>query len=157
VISRYMLTTEWHLEAQVELVWAALYAVEEWPRWWKYVLKVEDVEAGDADGVGAVRRYTWGSRLPYRLSFNMRSTVVHRPLVLAGEALGELNGTGRWTLREAESTTHVRYDWEVMTARAWMNTLAPLLAPAFRWNHGQVMAEGARGLARHLGVRLLAG
>jgi uncharacterized protein YndB with AHSA1/START domain len=155
-MSSYALTTEWQLEAPIERVWDALYSVEEWPRWWKYVLAVDDIEAGDADGVGTVRRYTWGSRLPYQLSFNMRSTVVQRPQVLAGEAVGELNGTGRWTLRESAPTTHVRYDWDVSTGRAWMNALAPLLAPAFRWNHEQVMAEGARGLARHLGVRLLA-
>jgi len=42
-----------------------------------------------------------------------------------------------------------------MTGKPWMNALAPLLAPAFRWNHGQVMGEGGRGLANHLGVRLL--
>jgi hypothetical protein len=37
-----------------------------------------------------------------------------------------------------------------------MNALAPLLEPVFRWNHHQVMAEGGRGLAKYLGVRLLA-
>ena len=37
----------------------------------------------------------------------------------------------------------------------WMNLLAPLLAPAFRWNHGQVMAQGGHGLAQYLGVPLL--
>jgi hypothetical protein len=47
--------------------------------------------------------------------------------------------------------------WQVATSRAWMNALAPVLAPAFRWNHGAVMAAGARGLASHLGVELLAG
>ncbi|HXX83395.1 MAG TPA: hypothetical protein VEN29_05380 [Casimicrobiaceae bacterium] len=36
-----------------------------------------------------------------------------------------------------------------------MKFLGPLLAPAFRWNRDQVMAEGGRGLARHLGARLL--
>ena len=30
------------------------------------------------------------------------------------------------------------------------------LAPVFAWNHDQVMAAGGRGIARHLGVRLLA-
>jgi len=38
--------------------------------------------------------------------------------------------------------------------KRWMNLLAPLLAPVFAWNHDQVMAEGGRGLARHLGVTL---
>jgi uncharacterized protein YndB with AHSA1/START domain len=156
-MNRYALVSYWHLDAPIQQVWEALYDVTAWPRWWKFVLAVEDLAAGDATGVGALRRYTWGSRLPYRLSFEMRSTVVDRPYVLAGEAIGELNGTGRWTLRSSEATTTVRYDWNVGTSRPWMNALAPLLAPAFRWNHGQVMAAGARGLASHLGVRLLAG
>jgi len=69
--------------------------------------------------------------------------------------VGELTGVGRWTLSDDRLTTRVRYDWEVATSRAWMNALAPLMAPMFRWNHGQVMAAGARGLARYLGVRLL--
>jgi hypothetical protein len=56
---------------------------------------------------------------------------------------------------EQGSTTRVCYDWTVMTTRVWMNALAPLLAPVFRWNHGQVMAAGGQGLAKHLGVQLL--
>ena len=49
------------------------------------------------------------------------------------------------------STTRVRYDWTIVTTKRWMNALAPLLEPAFRWNHHQVMAEGGRGLAKYLG------
>ena len=139
----------------MDCIWDALYAVEAWPKWWKYVRAVEELEPGDAAGVGAVRRYTWGSRLPYQLSFKMRTTVVQAPSVLEGVAQGELNGTGRWTLREENGVTHARYDWRVSTSRAWMNALAPVLGPMFRWNHGEVMAEGARGLARYLGVRQL--
>jgi len=30
-----------------------------------------------------------------------------------------------------------------------------VLAPAFRWNHGQVTAEGGGGIARHSGAKLL--
>jgi hypothetical protein len=33
-----------------------------------------------------------------------------------------------------------------------MNVLAPLLRPAFEWNHDWVMNSGARGLAAKLGV-----
>jgi hypothetical protein len=120
------------------------------------VRAVEVLEIGDASGVAAIRRYTWASRLPYQLSFQMRTTRADRPHRLEGEAIGELTGTGRWTLTESGSATSVRYDWEVATTRRWMNTLAPILAPAFRWNHGQVMGQGGRGVAQHLGVRLLA-
>ena len=80
----------------------------------------------------AIRRYTWASRLPYQLSFQMRTTRVDRPHRLEGEAIGELTGTGCWTLTESGSATFVRYDWEVATTRRWMNALAPILAPAFR-------------------------
>jgi hypothetical protein len=74
---------------------------------------------------------------------------------MEGIASGELNGTGRWHLAAEGATTRVRYEWSVSTGKPWMNVLAPLLAPAFRWNHGRVMAEGGRGLANHLGVKLL--
>jgi uncharacterized protein YndB with AHSA1/START domain len=144
-MNRYALVSYWHLDAPIDRVWAALFAVDEWPRWWKYVLAVQEIEAGD----------TWGSRLPYRLSFQMRVTVVQQPYRLEGEAFGELIGSGRWSLQPEDATTHVRYDWDVQTSRRWMNALAPLLSTAFKWNHGQVMAEGARGLARHLAVPLL--
>jgi hypothetical protein len=37
-----------------------------------------------------------------------------------------------------------------------MNILGPLARPAFVWNHNLVMGRGGEGLARQLGVRLLA-
>jgi uncharacterized protein YndB with AHSA1/START domain len=155
-LNRYSLLTRWHLEAPIALVWGALVVPEEWPRWWRYVQAVVEVEKGDAQGIGACRRYTWTSRLPYRLSFDMRTTRVQRPTLLEGVASGDLNGTGRWQLAERDGATFVQYEWRVSTAKAWMNVLGPLLAPLFAWNHDQVMREGARGLARHLGVRLRA-
>ena len=152
---RFVLVTEWALTATIERVWAALTAPDEWPRWWKYVARVELVTEGDADGIGAVRRYTWTSRLPYRLTFDMTTRALAAPHEIEGLATGELRGVGRWSLRAAQDGVRVRYDWRVTPAKAWMRRLAPLLAPLFAWNHDQVMAEGARGLARHLGVTLL--
>jgi len=150
------LVTWWHLEAPIERTWQALVAPEEWPSWWRYVKKVVELEKGDAQGIGAVRRYTWSSRLPYRLSLEMRTTAIARPTFIEGVATGDLNGTGRWQLQELGATTRVKYEWMVRTRKVWMNLLAPILAPVFAWNHDQVMREGGRGLARHLGVPLLA-
>jgi uncharacterized protein YndB with AHSA1/START domain len=156
-VKRYELVSNWILAAPIDRVWDAIYEVSAWPRWWKYVLAVDELEKGLPSGLGAVRRFRWVSALPYQLSFSMRTTVVERPHKLEGEASGELVGLGRWTLEEELGRTRVRYDWQVETGRAWMSALAPVLAPVFRWNHGKVMAAGARGLAEFLGVELLEG
>jgi hypothetical protein len=37
-----------------------------------------------------------------------------------------------------------------------MNRMAPLLRPAFEWNHDWVMRRGGEGIAEHLGCELLA-
>ena len=151
----YALTTEWVLDAPIEAIYAALEAPATWPRWWCYVEAVALVRKGDAEGIGAVHRYTWSSRLPYRLSFDMETIALARPSRIEGVARGDLSGTGRWDLAAEDRNARVRYTWRVTTGKRWMNALAPLLAPVFAWNHDQVMAEGGRGLARHLGVTLL--
>ena len=155
MIREYSLVTRWHFDAPVSQVWDALVAVEHWARWWCFVQSVVELEEGDADGIGALRRYVWSSRLPYRLSFEMRTTAIEHHALMEAVATGELNGVGRWRLSTIGTTTRVRYEWTVTTAKRWMNLFAPILAPVFRWNHDQVMAEGGRGLARHLGVRLI--
>ena len=155
-MKQYSLITRWELEAPIERVWAALAEPAQWPRWWPYVKEVTELEKGDAQGLGALRRFTWSSRLPYSLSFEMRTTRVQRPNLMEGVASGDLNGSGRWDLSAHGARTRAQYTWTVTTEKAWMNLLAPLLAPMFAWNHDQVMAEGGRGLARHLGVTLAA-
>ncbi|HKQ32652.1 MAG TPA: polyketide cyclase, partial [Thermodesulfobacteriota bacterium] len=45
-----------------------------------------------------------------------------------------------------------RYDWQVETTKPWMNLIAPLARPIFKWNHDVVMKWGAEGLARRLGA-----
>ena len=149
----YALVSTWRFDAPRRTVWNAIQDVEYWPRWWRFVERVEELERGDPDGVGALRRYTWTSRLPYSLSFDMRVSAV-RPLeLLEARACGELNGVGRWVFGEDNGLTIVRYEWTVATAKRWMNLLAPLLAPVFRWNHAQVMREGERGLTQYLARR----
>lgn len=150
----YSLTTVWKLDAPIGRVWDAIHEVQAWPRWWKYVRAVEVIDRGDSNGIGAAHRFTWSSALPYELCFVMRITEIVKPTRMAGVAHGDLDGMGRWTLREESSSTRVQYDWTVRTTQAWMNVLAPVLTPVFRWNHGKVMAAGGAGLAQHLGARL---
>jgi uncharacterized protein YndB with AHSA1/START domain len=151
----YAFVTIWRVDAPPERVYEEIRASDRWPEWWPGVEKVEEVVPGDRDGVGNVRRYTWKSKLPYKLVFEMRTTRVEPPSLLEGEAVGELDGTGLWTLRAIPEGTEVRYDWRVKTTKAWMNLLAPIARPVFRWNHDVVMGWGGEGLARRLGARLL--
>src|SRR5205814_5900387 len=72
----YAFTSNWDVSAPLQLVWDAIYNSEHWPRWWPYVAAVELLVPGNAQGEGAVRRYTWTTRLPYRLVFDLRVTTV---------------------------------------------------------------------------------
>ena len=150
-MSEYAFLTRWRFQAPIDAVWAQLAAPEDWPRWWRGVEKVELLEPGDGDDVGSLRRYTWKSKLPYRLAFELRSTGIERPRLMEGRAQGELEGVGRWELREEGDWTAVDYHWRVRATKRWMRALAPLLKPAFAWNHDVVMRWGGEGLARRLG------
>ncbi|MDX6638147.1 MAG: hypothetical protein QOJ01_1658 [Solirubrobacterales bacterium] len=152
----YEFLTTWVVTAPREQVWDAIYESERWPEWWRGVVESEREAEGDEVGVGQVGRYVWRSKLPYRLEFRVRTTKVQRPHLLEGEAYGELNGIGRWRLFEDNSSTAVIYEWNVSTSRAWMNAIAPLMRPAFAWNHDWVMRNGGTGLAELLGCELLA-
>ena len=154
-MARYRFLTTWVLEAPREDIFQAIWDSERWPSWWRGVESVVTVEDGDAEGVGSLGRYVWRSRLPYRLEFEMRITLVDRPRLMEGQAVGELSGTGRWRLFEEDGTTAVLYEWDVETTRPWMNLLAPLAKPVFAWNHDTVMRWGGEGLAKLLGTRLV--
>jgi uncharacterized protein YndB with AHSA1/START domain len=112
-LAEYRFLTTWCLEAPIDPVWEAIHDSERWPGWWRGVEKVVELEPGDENGMGHVGEYTWKSKLPYELVFQMRTT------------------------------------------QQWMNLLAPVARPIFAWNHDWVMGNGATGLARLLGVRLL--
>ena len=152
----YSFTTIWRLDAPVAAIWTAITEVERWPLWWRGVEAVVQLRPGDATGLGAIHRYTWKSKLPYRLVFAMETTLVEPYRRLAGRAQGELQGAGCWTFAEAGAITTLRYDWNVQTTQAWMNLLAPVARPLFAWNHDVVMAWGGEGLAHWLGAHLLA-
>lgn len=147
-MAAYRFVTTWRFDAPIERVFAVLEDIGGWPGWWP---AVRQAQALDDD----LWRYTWRSRLAYDLTFDARVTRVDPPFMIEGRATGDLSGLGRCRLYEDQGTTVV-YDWEVRTGRRWMDRLAPLARPVFVWNHDRVMRQGAEGLARELGVRLLA-
>jgi uncharacterized protein YndB with AHSA1/START domain len=154
-MAAYSFLTTWILDAPLESVWQAIHEIEAWPAWWRGVERVDKLEHGNGDGIGALYRQEWRSVIPYPVRFETRITRLERPHLIEAEADGELAGTGRWRFFDGRETAIV-YEWNVRTTRPWMNLLAPIARPVFRWNHNVVMHQGGRGLADLLGARLLA-
>ena len=150
----YQFSTVWRVEASLPDVWDVFSHPDQWPEWWRSLERVVELKRGDIQGVGALHRYTWKGVLPYRLTFDINVLNILQYSLLEGAASGEVEGRGVWSFIDTGRETIVRYDWNVRTTIRWMNILAPLAAPLFRWNHDTVMREGAKGLARKLGTRV---
>jgi uncharacterized protein YndB with AHSA1/START domain len=155
-LARYRFLTTWLLETPCEACWRAIEDAATWPEWWHGVERVEERDAGDGARVGSRYLVEWRSRIPYTLAFEFTVERVEPPGLMAGVARGELDGRGCWRLFEQDGVTAVVYDWEVQTTKRWMNVVGPLARPVFEYNHDVVMRWGGEGLARRLGVRLLA-
>jgi Polyketide cyclase / dehydrase and lipid transport len=153
--SEFRLSTVWRFDAPLNTVWNAIHDSARWPEWWTSVERVEALEQGAENGLGALQRFTWKGRLPYRVVFDVRVTRIEPLVALEGVASGDLEGMGRWRFANGLGVTTVHYEWSVRVKRGWMSLLAPFARPLFRWNHDFVMREGGTSLARFLGAQLL--
>ncbi|MES1982963.1 MAG: SRPBCC family protein [Pseudomonadota bacterium] len=154
-MAEFNFVTVWHIEAPLAQVCDAISACKDWPNWWKNVKKVEEIDLGDAHGIGSLRRFTWKGPIPYPLTFDIRVIQAVPLKILEGHASGELEGVGFWHFTSVGAVTVVRYEWKVRTTRRWMNLLSPLFWRVFKWNHDQVMQQGGASLARLLHARLV--
>jgi uncharacterized protein YndB with AHSA1/START domain len=154
-VADFRFLTTWVVDAPIERVWDAIYAIELWPTWWRGVERVTELVHGDGDGVGTIYEHTWRSKIPYAVQFTVTVVRVDKPNVIEARAEGGLEGTGTFRLFEAPLGTAVTYDWAVRTTKAWMNAIGPLARPVFAWNHHAVMKNGGVGLARRLNTRLV--
>lgn len=145
----------WRFDAPIEKVWEMINHPEQWPKWWKNCKNVERLREGEKGGVGAVRRFTMQTQLPYRLVFSITSTRSEKPRLLAGDAEGNLAGRVLWQLSQEGPITTVRYNWDVRPTKAWMSLLSPVLRPIFMWNHRSMMRNAGKGLSRMIGARLV--
>jgi hypothetical protein len=153
---RYRFLTTWLLETSCAAAWDVLQDPLGWPEWWRGVVRARELEGGDDGRVGSRYRVAWRSRIPYVLEFDFTVRGLEQGRRMEGDATGDLQGTGCWRLFEDGGVTAVVYDWDVASTKRWMNALGPLARPVFEHNHDVVMRWGGEGLARRLGVRLLA-
>jgi uncharacterized membrane protein YagU involved in acid resistance len=149
-VAEYRLLTIWRIQAPLEEVYAAIHNSLRWPDWWPGVQKVEQLAAGDADGINSVWRYSWQGQLPYRVVFEVCATRIEKLVAIEGTARGDLEGIGRWQFSRQDAVSIVRCEWHVRSTRWWMNLIAPVARSMFIHNHARVMAQGGEGLARLL-------
>jgi hypothetical protein len=148
----YSFTTHWKTTASINDVWEAIRFSLEWPGWWKSFVAVKEIVPGDEMGIGSIRRYTLKSPTHYKLTFDLLLTDRIEHKLLSGKVSGELEGTGIWHFDVRDGITFIECQWNVRTTKAWMNALAFMLRPAFKYNHRMVMKQGAQYLAKKLGV-----
>jgi uncharacterized membrane protein len=150
-MSGYEFVTVWRFDAPVDRVWEYIKRSEDWPQWWKGVVRVVELRKGDDNGLGSIRRSTWKSVLPYTLEFDSEITCIEELRLIEARAFGELDGTGLWQFsQDPDGRTRVQYDWRVRTTKPWMNLIAPLARPFFKWNHDVIMSWGEKGLRKKL-------
>lgn len=145
----YRFDSMWILEAPATAAFDALRAFDDHPRWWDYV------DSTNQRGAHSVR-YEVRSPLRYTLRFDVVLEQAVRPSLITTRATGDLTGTGLWRISQAAGITVLDHSWSVATTKPWMNMIAPVAGPGFRWAHDRVMESGARGLAGVLDGRLLA-
>ncbi|KPI30126.1 SRPBCC family protein [Streptomyces sp. NPDC048253] len=142
--TRYRFRSLWALPAPPARVYDALERAEDYPRWWRQVREVNQVDA--ATGVIRVR-----SLLPYDLTFTARE--VRRDAaagVLEIAMTGDIDGWARWTVTAAGSGTLARYEQVVQVNKPLLRRFAVPGRPVFRLNHRLMMRAGRRGLAAYL-------
>ena len=150
-MSDYEFITIWQIDAPLDAVWNVIENADAWPEWWKGMVSVERLDDGDDNGVGSIRRTVWKSALPYKLRFDSEIVRIERLKLIEARAFGELNGNGLWQFESlGPDKTRIQYDWRVKTTKAWMNALAPVARPFFRWNHDIIMDWGEEGLKKRL-------
>jgi hypothetical protein len=154
-MAEYRLVTLWHIDAPLHEVYDAVLESLRWPKWWQGAEYVEQIDGGDEDGIGSVRRYTWKSPLAYKICFDACTTRIEPLAALEAQVSGDLEGTGAWRFSNDKGLTTVCYEWHVRTTKPWMNLLAPVARSLFEQSHCVLMQNGAEGLARFLGARLI--
>jgi hypothetical protein len=149
--SDYRFVTVWRVPGTIAEVKAVLSDGRTLPRWWPSVyLGVFPRVEGDADGVGSVTDLHTTGWLPYTLRWALTITEPMTDAGFALSAVGDFNGTGRWTFVQDGPEVVITYDWRMRAGKPLLRRLGWLLRPAFKANHRWAMARGEESLKLEL-------
>ena len=132
-------------------VWEILSDAELLPKWWGDVYKeVVPLNALGRGTVGARARARARGALPYELNFIIEAAELEPGRLVVVKTFGDFDGIWRAELSPAGDGTRVNLIWQVIVERPILKFLAPLLRPAFAWNHRWTTPRGEAGLKRYL-------
>ena len=142
----------WELPgARVGQVYDVLSRGELLPQWWKGVyLESEKLTPGDEPKVGDRVRARARGFLPYELNFIVEAVELEPERRVVVKTIGDFDGLWSATLTQTETGVSVDLVWEVTVLRPILRLLAPLLRPAFAWNHRWTTPRGEKGLREYL-------
>jgi hypothetical protein len=123
-------------------------------RWWGSVYReVEQIEPGDARGLGNVFRVRAKGWLPYALRLEFRQTEQHYPTGFTVAVRGDLEGIGIWTFAQDGPEVDITFDWTVRAEKAIVRRFSSVLKPVFASNHNWTMRRGEQSLRIELARR----
>lgn len=147
----YHFITHWRVKSTLEEISQIIGNAPDLVRWWPSVyLEVQELEAGDEQGIGkVVNLYTKGW-LPYTLRWQFRVTESRYPHGFTLQAWGDFDGRGIWTFEQDGEWVNVTYDWKIRADKPLLRILSPVLKPVFSANHHWAMTKGEESLKLEL-------
>lgn len=146
--SDYHFITHWRVKGPIRTVFEILKDGKSYARWWTpaYVSS-QEVEPKKIEAL--VR-----AKLPYTLRFTTEMIHETPPHEFKIRAMGELEGTGLWKLKENGEATEVSFYWDVRANKVIVRWFSFVLKPFFAWNHDWVMNTGETALQAEINRRL---
>jgi hypothetical protein len=135
------------LPAPAPEVWAAIAAVEDFPRWWPWLRAFD----GTALAAGQVWSCVVQPPLPYSLAFRVHLDEVEPGRSARARVEGDLHGQALLEVVPGEPGCAVRLRSTLAPRRAVLRTVAGLAPPVARFGHDWVLDTGLRQFQERLG------
>jgi Polyketide cyclase / dehydrase and lipid transport len=140
-------------DATVDEVYDVLAHGELLPQWWKGVYLAVKLSDAKEPKVGDRLRVRARGALPYELNFIIEAVELVPGEKVAVKTEGDFEGLWTATLSQRGEGVHVDLVRQVTVLRPILKFLAPVLRPAFAWNHRWTTPRGESGLREYLAAR----
>ena len=152
--TRYRFLTEFELSSSPAAIEETLRDVTNWSTWWRWARRIDPLTS-EHGVVGARYRNRIATPLLYGFTYDTEVVEVTDELIRLNVS-GDLEGTGLFRFHPTTSGgSFLAFEWSVETCKQWMNLLAPLARPIFKWNHHRLMSDFGEGLGRASGGELI--